>query len=179
MTEETLFAEALGKTGAERAAFLDKHCQNNVELRKRLEALLRAGDNPDPQSGYTGTFLESLKSYLLSAVALALRVGRTAIGNDFRRALENGSCGEQLTELRAEDWPGQTGRAALGFQAYLVAGKGRNLAARTLNQLDRLGKPMHHETAARGQCKSVHIHTTTGGKLRRRRRKTMHVSILQ
>jgi serine/threonine protein kinase/Flp pilus assembly protein TadD len=48
MNEESLFAEALGKKGEARAAFLDEHCQEDVELRKRLEALLRAHDNPDP-----------------------------------------------------------------------------------------------------------------------------------
>src|SRR5438132_14283287 len=48
MNEETLFAEALGKAGEARAAFLDEHCKEDVALRQRLEALLRAGDNPDP-----------------------------------------------------------------------------------------------------------------------------------
>src|SRR5262249_43339702 len=48
MSEESIFAEALEKKGAARAAFLDVHCRNDVELRQRLEALLRASDNPDP-----------------------------------------------------------------------------------------------------------------------------------
>jgi serine/threonine protein kinase/tetratricopeptide (TPR) repeat protein len=48
MNEETLFAEALGQQGAARAAFLDEHCKDDVELRKRLEGLLRAHDHPDP-----------------------------------------------------------------------------------------------------------------------------------
>src|SRR5262245_5264755 len=48
MNEETLFAEAIGKPPEARAAFLDEHCQGNVELRRRVEALLRASDNPDP-----------------------------------------------------------------------------------------------------------------------------------
>src|SRR6266513_995761 len=48
MNEETLFGEALGKQGAARAAFLDEHCKDDVELRKRLEGLLRAHDHPDP-----------------------------------------------------------------------------------------------------------------------------------
>jgi serine/threonine protein kinase len=48
MNEEALFAEALGKQGAARAAFLDEHCKDDVDLRKRLEALLRAHDHPDP-----------------------------------------------------------------------------------------------------------------------------------
>src|SRR4030095_15651714 len=48
MNEESLFAEALGKQGAARAAFLDAHCQDDAELRRRLEGLLRAHDHPDP-----------------------------------------------------------------------------------------------------------------------------------
>jgi serine/threonine protein kinase/Flp pilus assembly protein TadD len=48
MNEESLFAEALEKKGEDRAAFLDEHCKGNTELRGRLEALLRAHDNPDP-----------------------------------------------------------------------------------------------------------------------------------
>src|SRR5262245_5705422 len=48
MNEETLFAEALGKQGAARAAFLDEHCKGDIELRKRLDGLLRAHDQPDP-----------------------------------------------------------------------------------------------------------------------------------
>src|SRR5262249_49643697 len=48
MHEETLFAEAQKKQGEARAAFLDEHCKDDVELRRRVEALLRASDNPDP-----------------------------------------------------------------------------------------------------------------------------------
>ena len=48
MNEESLFAEAMAKKGEARAAILDSHCKDDVELRKRLEALLRANDNPDP-----------------------------------------------------------------------------------------------------------------------------------
>ena len=48
MNEETLFTEALKKQGDVRVAFLDKHCNDDAELRQRVEALLRAGDHPDP-----------------------------------------------------------------------------------------------------------------------------------
>jgi serine/threonine protein kinase/tetratricopeptide (TPR) repeat protein len=48
MNEETLFAEAVGKKGEARAAFLDRHCKDDLALRQRLEALLRANDDPDP-----------------------------------------------------------------------------------------------------------------------------------
>src|SRR6516165_6585638 len=51
MNEESIFAEALGKTDQERAAFLDQHCQDDVELRRRLEALLKAHHHPDPFLG--------------------------------------------------------------------------------------------------------------------------------
>src|SRR5437016_4935254 len=42
MTEETLFHEALGKPPAERAAFLEKACAGQPELRGAVEALLAA-----------------------------------------------------------------------------------------------------------------------------------------
>src|SRR5262245_58095355 len=48
MNEESLFAEALGKKGEARSAFLNEHCQGDADLRRRLEALLQAHDNPDP-----------------------------------------------------------------------------------------------------------------------------------
>jgi WD40 repeat protein/serine/threonine protein kinase len=48
MNEESIFAEALGKKGPERAAFIDRHCRGDDDLQKRIEALLRAHDHPDP-----------------------------------------------------------------------------------------------------------------------------------
>jgi serine/threonine protein kinase/tetratricopeptide (TPR) repeat protein len=48
MNEELLFAEAVGKKGEARTAFLDRHCKDNLILRQRLEALLWANDYPDP-----------------------------------------------------------------------------------------------------------------------------------
>src|SRR5262249_24208640 len=48
MNEESIFAEALGKTDQERAAFLDEQCKEDVGLRKQVEALLLAHDYPDP-----------------------------------------------------------------------------------------------------------------------------------
>jgi serine/threonine protein kinase/tetratricopeptide (TPR) repeat protein len=48
MNEESLFAEALGKQGAARAAFLDEHCKGDAALRQRLDGLLQAHDHPDP-----------------------------------------------------------------------------------------------------------------------------------
>jgi WD40 repeat protein/serine/threonine protein kinase/predicted Zn-dependent protease len=47
MNEETLFHQALQKPTAERAAFLAQACAGDVALRRRLEILLEAHDNPD------------------------------------------------------------------------------------------------------------------------------------
>ncbi|QEH32771.1 Serine/threonine-protein kinase PknB [Aquisphaera giovannonii] len=51
MTESTLFELALRKPARERAAFLDEACAGDAELRRRLDVLLQAHDNP-------GGFLE-------------------------------------------------------------------------------------------------------------------------
>jgi serine/threonine protein kinase len=48
-TIKTLFLTALEKeTPAERSAYLDKACEGDAKLRKRIEAMLRAHDQPDP-----------------------------------------------------------------------------------------------------------------------------------
>ena len=47
MNEETLFHEALQKPEAERAGFLAEACGGDVALRRRVEILLEAHDNPD------------------------------------------------------------------------------------------------------------------------------------
>jgi WD40 repeat protein/serine/threonine protein kinase len=44
---QALFLDALQLDPAARAAFLDKECANDRELRRRVEALLRAHDEPD------------------------------------------------------------------------------------------------------------------------------------
>ena len=46
MTEESLFHEAMAKPVGERAAFLDTACGGDPELRRRLEVLLQAHDQP-------------------------------------------------------------------------------------------------------------------------------------
>jgi hypothetical protein len=46
MHEETLFHRALELPAAERASFLDAECGNDLVLRERVEALLRAHQNP-------------------------------------------------------------------------------------------------------------------------------------
>jgi serine/threonine protein kinase/tetratricopeptide (TPR) repeat protein len=47
LTEEEIFAAALQKAPAERAAFLDRACQEDLQLRAAVEALLKAHDHPD------------------------------------------------------------------------------------------------------------------------------------
>jgi serine/threonine protein kinase len=46
MNEESLFASALEKSGAERAAFLDQACGDDLTLRRRVERLLAADHRP-------------------------------------------------------------------------------------------------------------------------------------
>jgi serine/threonine protein kinase/Flp pilus assembly protein TadD len=46
MTEETLFHQALETPAEERGRFLDRACGSDIHLRRRLEALLQANDNP-------------------------------------------------------------------------------------------------------------------------------------
>src|SRR5262245_66530172 len=46
MSEESLFHQALGKPAGERGAFLERACGPDAGLRRRLEALLQAHDNP-------------------------------------------------------------------------------------------------------------------------------------
>src|SRR4051812_33069966 len=47
--EEQLFASALDKAESERAAFLERACQGNAALHRRLKALLAAHARPDPR----------------------------------------------------------------------------------------------------------------------------------
>ena len=47
MNEETIFAQAAAISPVERTAFLEEACQDNARLRARIDALLKAHDNPD------------------------------------------------------------------------------------------------------------------------------------
>jgi tetratricopeptide (TPR) repeat protein len=67
MSEESLFHRALEKPGGERAAFLEQACGGDDALRRRVEALLEAHDNP-------GSFLRH-PPVALGATAVA-RPGR-------------------------------------------------------------------------------------------------------
>jgi hypothetical protein len=46
MNEESLFAAALHVAGPERAAYLDRACANDPDLRRRVERLLAAEHGP-------------------------------------------------------------------------------------------------------------------------------------
>src|SRR6185437_11174148 len=46
MDEETLFYRAQSKPQGERSAFLDQACGGDIALRRRMELLLHADDNP-------------------------------------------------------------------------------------------------------------------------------------
>src|SRR5215217_6702605 len=62
MTEETLFHQARERPPEERAAFLEAACGGDAALRGRLEALLRAADEPGsflnapPAAAVTGAY---------------------------------------------------------------------------------------------------------------------------
>src|SRR4051794_38864869 len=53
--EEALFTIALGKSNAERAAFLARECGSDIQLRRRLEELLAAHEE---REGVLATDLE-------------------------------------------------------------------------------------------------------------------------
>src|SRR5713101_467047 len=64
MSEETLFHQALAQPAGQRAAFLERACGGDEALRRRVEVLLRAHDNP-------GSFLAGPAPSLLDTVAPA------------------------------------------------------------------------------------------------------------
>src|SRR5258708_39125107 len=87
-TEKALFLSALEKpTPAEQGEFLDRACAGNATLRKRVEALLRAAEQPDS---------------MLDHPAVAADVGRTAA--------EPADDDEGLAFLSPSRVPGSLGR---------------------------------------------------------------------
>jgi serine/threonine protein kinase/tetratricopeptide (TPR) repeat protein len=54
---KSIFLAAVEKPPADRAAFLDAACEGDVAVRQRIEALLRAHDEPDTGPSDTATFL--------------------------------------------------------------------------------------------------------------------------
>ncbi|HEV3384782.1 MAG TPA: serine/threonine-protein kinase, partial [Gemmata sp.] len=53
---ESIFANVLGKPAPERAAYLDQACAGNVDLRQRIEALLKAHSEAGGESFLTGPY---------------------------------------------------------------------------------------------------------------------------
>src|SRR3989304_402562 len=72
MLEETLFHDARQKPADERTAFLDDNCGGDLVLRRRIEILLQADDNP-------GSLLEA-KSLTTSMVTPLSETPGTVIG---------------------------------------------------------------------------------------------------
>jgi len=64
MNEESLFAAALEKTGAEREAFLDSACGGDLGLRQRVDKLLAADEHPNGilDQGPTGGISDAMPS---------------------------------------------------------------------------------------------------------------------
>jgi len=60
---ESLFAAVLDKPAAERAAFLDRACAGNDELRQRVEALLKAHAEASGESFLTGPYQPATDNY--------------------------------------------------------------------------------------------------------------------
>src|ERR1700676_648420 len=79
MNDEIVFHQALERPALERAAFLDEACAGEDALRRRVEALLQAHDNP-------GSFLQApavnLPETTDSAPAAAAQVASEPIAGD-------------------------------------------------------------------------------------------------
>jgi len=90
--EEALFAAALAKPSAERAAFLDGACHGDPALRQRLEALLAAHEQPDELLGDSAT--ATLKVTSAAAPATITAQAGDHIGPyKLREKIGEGGCG--------------------------------------------------------------------------------------
>jgi serine/threonine protein kinase/tetratricopeptide (TPR) repeat protein len=86
MTEETLFHEARQKPASERTAFLDEACGGDLALRRRIEILLQADDNPDsllelkPAATSTMSSLSEAPGQVIGPYKLLEQIGEGGMG---------------------------------------------------------------------------------------------------
>ena len=113
MTEETIFAEALGKrTPIDRAAYLDQACAGDTVLRQRIETLLKSHEA-------AGDFLGK-PAIQCAAEAIA---GQGCAGDTQDELPSDGGGVEALDFLAPSDKPGSLGR--LGhYEVQEVIGRG-------------------------------------------------------
>ncbi len=89
MNEETLFHEARRKPAGERTAFLDEACGGNLALRRRIEILLQADDNPDslfepkPPAASAISSLSEVPGQVIGPYKLLQQLGEGGMGTVF------------------------------------------------------------------------------------------------
>jgi WD40 repeat protein/serine/threonine protein kinase len=99
VNEESIFAAALAeKTPSKRASFLDQACGGDALLRSRVEALLRAHDNPD-------SFLEAPQGQGLRTVDAPVREGPGTIVGQYKLLEEIGEGGFGIVFLAEQHKP--------------------------------------------------------------------------
>ena len=85
---KAVFAGALERVGAERAAFLDQVCAGDSQLRNEVESLLRS-------YGQAGSFMEA-PAVALAAESLLGEQQKLTITRDGRRGLQPLACCQPL-----------------------------------------------------------------------------------